>query len=259
MEDGAHHRTVRVLVMGDSGVGKSEFVSELCGMSKATKGGTGLQAWVSVEGGLGGTKDVIEFVELCGDTSYHKSVRWPMYKNVDAVILVYDLTDDSSAFSLKQWQSSFDDYTAEQSNTVGLQHDVEAMSARTAVPESLRTRGGGRSCVASPQAIPILVVGTHSDAVQRTRRNHVSIWRKISRTLLAFQRTMASILRQVLFLPMPSFLFSAGEKEQVLEELKSRNTHFMEYSSQSKEDKPERLQEAKEFLSTLLESVHPTI
>ena len=268
-------RTARVLVMGDTGVGKSEFLSELCGMKgEAAKGGGGLQAWVSLERGLGGRKDVVEFVELCGDTSYHKSVRWPMFNKVDAIVLVYDLTDDSSAFSLRQWKESYDEYVALDSKGAaggadpdsplspcmqggGGSYDVGSLRTR-----DVRSRGLPPAAPAAQQSVPVLVVGTHKDAAgQRMPGNPSSFWRRLSQTLSAFQRTMASILRQVLFLPMPSFLFAAGGKEQVTEELRAlRNTWFLEWSSlESVKDNPEKMSEAHEFLSSLLELLQPTV
>ena len=253
-------RTNRILVMGDSGVGKSELLAAVCDGDGV---GSGCQAWVKVNKGLHGGKEVFEFIELHGDTKYHKSIRWPIFRTADGIILVYDLTDDYSLFSLKQWHSSYREYEAEYGSVSKFSSPTHTTSSshhlRFDPHSELHSRGSFRnndtdhnSNSNNYSSIPILVVGTRKDKVKYVS-SAPSRWRTLSRTLLHFQKLMASILQQILFLPMPSFLLQDGTAS-VLEHFRSiQNISFMEWSSVHPE---ETISELKDFLNGVSDTAH---
>eukprot|EP01060_Flectonema_neradi_P029850 TRINITY_DN422_c0_g1_i3.p1 TRINITY_DN422_c0_g1~~TRINITY_DN422_c0_g1_i3.p1 ORF type:complete len:266 (+),score=17.83 TRINITY_DN422_c0_g1_i3:161-958(+) len=260
MDDGlSGARTIRILVMGDSGVGKSELMSAICAGDDV---GTGCQAWVRVERGPHGGKEVFEFIELHGDSKYHKSVRgWPIFRTGHGIILVYDLTDDYSLFSLKQWYNSYREYEAEHGGVSKFSTPTHATSSRDHLKfdpySEVRSRGSFRnrepsSPTSSYTPIPILIVGTRKDKVKYVA-TAPSRWRKLSRSILNFQKLMASILQQILFLPMPSFLLQDSASD-VLEHFRSiQNVTFMEWSSVHPE---EHIKELTEFLHSVADASH---
>eukprot|EP01064_Diplonema_japonicum_P015386 TRINITY_DN23117_c0_g1_i1.p1 TRINITY_DN23117_c0_g1~~TRINITY_DN23117_c0_g1_i1.p1 ORF type:complete len:249 (+),score=23.24 TRINITY_DN23117_c0_g1_i1:34-780(+) len=238
-------RTVRVAVMGDTGVGKSKLLEKICGGNS----GSGLQVWAKAEKSPGGGMDLCEFIELDGGQGAHMSVRHPMFHQLDALMLVYDLTDDTSACSLQQWYESYVEF---EGGRGGLQSEVSEgpFSTKRSTVHSRSTATRSSSGV----YIPVCVVGTHLDAAH-TPANPRSFCRRVSKRLLVLQRTLASVLRQALFLPMPSFLRSQGGPDVVLDSFRMRpNTRFLDWSCHDSSTR-----EINDFLASVLENKQPSV
>ncbi|KAJ9446113.1 Ras-related protein RABG2 [Diplonema papillatum] len=260
-------RTVRVLVMGDQGVGKSELLAYICGQATdSEERSSGLQVWVKLSRGGDGRKEVFEFIELAGESKYHKSTRWPMFNRADALILVYDLTDDTSACSLRQWYESFEEYRLAQNPTGPSIQMVDSTPVNTdscypspyrrSYMPALRPRGQFAAHDRTPViTTPVLVIGTRKDKA-RPPANPASYWRKVSRFLLSTQRMLAAVLQRVLFLPMPSFMLAGGGKEGAMEFFRARtNTSFVEWSARNPSTDIEGVTA---FLDSVVDAMYPT-
>eukprot|EP01059_Diplonema_ambulator_P009739 TRINITY_DN19687_c0_g1_i1.p1 TRINITY_DN19687_c0_g1~~TRINITY_DN19687_c0_g1_i1.p1 ORF type:complete len:166 (+),score=5.78 TRINITY_DN19687_c0_g1_i1:48-500(+) len=150
------------------------------------------------------------------------------------------MTDDASACSLQQWYDSF----------------VEFEGGGAALPTVTHPTLHSRTTRAThPTYIPLLVIGTHSDQSQKAPTNPRSLCRRVSKKLLSLQRTLASLLRQALFLPMPSFLASTGGSDVVIDSFRMRpNTRVLEWSCHDPDTK-----EIQDFLHAVLENAQPTV
>ncbi|RLN91398.1 hypothetical protein BBJ28_00023602, partial [Nothophytophthora sp. Chile5] len=164
--------SVRVLVVGDSGVGKTTLLQALCrppGDSSAShlssSGGgatwtTGCDAHVlvhsplllvSMENGFGAEREVfVEFVDVGGHQKYALS-RAAFYHDVHGVIFVHDLSNARSCEHLRSWS-----------------HEIAATQRvkGCVVPDShhqMRQAGDFPTL----KALPKLILGTKKDLLPR--------------------------------------------------------------------------------------------
>merc|ERR1711911_385974 len=99
---------VRILVVGDSGVGKSSLVHLLCHGQPITNPSWTIGCTVDVklhEFREGTSLQKTHFVELCdiGGTSGHQNARSVFYTPAHGIILVHDLTNRKSEQNLRKW------------------------------------------------------------------------------------------------------------------------------------------------------------
>ncbi|KAI8921965.1 P-loop containing nucleoside triphosphate hydrolase protein [Powellomyces hirtus] len=167
----------RVLVVGDSGVGKTSLVHLLCRGEplRSPVGTVGCSVDVKVhEHPRTKRSYFVEFLDVAG-SSKQKLSRSIFYSNINALILVHDSTNKKSYQNLWKW-------TAEVFNSpqfkgvfapVGGREQVAAGAAghgRHTVDFDIDVRVGD----AHP-TIPILVVGTKADLVSDVGRRRTSI------------------------------------------------------------------------------------
>uniref|UniRef100_A0A5F8GC97 Rab-like protein 3 n=1 Tax=Monodelphis domestica TaxID=13616 RepID=A0A5F8GC97_MONDO len=154
---------VKVLVLGDSGVGKSSLVHLLCqnqvlGNPSWT---VGCSVDVRVHDYKEGTPEEKTFyIELwdvggsVGGASSVKSTRAVFFNSVNGIILVHDLTNKKSSQNLYRWS-------------------LEAVN-KDLVPSGVLVTNGDydREQFAENQ-IPLLVIGTKLDQIHEAKRNEV--------------------------------------------------------------------------------------
>ncbi|CAG8791644.1 12621_t:CDS:2, partial [Acaulospora morrowiae] len=100
-----YYDKIRIVVIGDSGVGKTSLVHILC-HNEALRN----PAWT-----IGCSVDVkihthsrscksyfVEFVDV-GGSSKHKSVRNVLYHQINGIMLVHDVSNKKSYYNLWKW------------------------------------------------------------------------------------------------------------------------------------------------------------
>ncbi|ESO89185.1 hypothetical protein LOTGIDRAFT_229083 [Lottia gigantea] len=145
---------VKVLVVGDSGVGKTSLVHLVCHSEPCPVPGATIGCSVEVKlheykAGLPGEKEY--FVELwdIGGSSSHKNSRSIFYNMVNGIILVHDLTNRKSHQNLLKWLGEVLDKGVEKP-TNGYDYDPEQFAG---------------------SQIPMLVIGTKADQAQSLNEN----------------------------------------------------------------------------------------
>ncbi|XP_061764421.1 ras-related protein Rab-33B-like [Nerophis ophidion] len=98
------HRTFKVLVIGDSAVGKTCLTHRLC----AADFPRGAEATIGVDFrerllDLDGEKIKLQLWDTAGQERFRKSMVQHFYRNVHAVLFVYDVTCTASFSSLSAW------------------------------------------------------------------------------------------------------------------------------------------------------------
>uniref|UniRef100_A0A3B1K5A5 RAB33B, member RAS oncogene family a n=1 Tax=Astyanax mexicanus TaxID=7994 RepID=A0A3B1K5A5_ASTMX len=97
-------RTVKVIVLGDSGVGKTCLTHRFCtgtfpGKTEATIGVDFRERVVEVEG----EKLKLQLWDTAGQERFRKSMVQHYYRDVHAIVFVYDVTNTTSFRSLPVW------------------------------------------------------------------------------------------------------------------------------------------------------------
>jgi len=148
---------LRILVLGDSGVGKSSLVHILCNGSVLTNPTWTIGASVEVklhfykEGSEQETKEkpvIIEFFDI-GGSLQHKSSRHIFYNHFHGVMFVHDLTNKKSLKNLLKWNEEL------------LSRGHEGHFSSSGVESLMRGYSDYRSD--RYLSVPVLVVGTKSD------------------------------------------------------------------------------------------------
>lgn len=151
---------VRIIVLGDSGVGKTSFVN-LAAHNEPIRS----PSWTvgcSVEARLHeykeGTKEqktyFIEFWDV-GGSNNHRNTRHVFYNPCHGAILVHDLTNRKSEANLNKWLQEL------------LNRDCNSMSALHSVGSV--EEFDSESFMGSSSSIPILVIGTKVDQVDERK------------------------------------------------------------------------------------------
>ncbi|CAH1795335.1 unnamed protein product [Owenia fusiformis] len=147
---------VRILVVGDSGVGKTSLVhlmvnNEPIGNPSWTIGGSVDVKLHDYKAGTPAEKTF--FIELwdIGGSSSHSNSRFIFYNPVHGIILVHDLTNRKSHQNLNKWLSEVLNKDNKDNN--GYDFDPEQFAGNQ---------------------VPILVIGTKADMVENLRDRSVS-------------------------------------------------------------------------------------
>src|SRR5699024_608648 len=104
----AIHEKIKILVLGDSGVGKSSLVHLICHSKTVTSTQWTIGCSIDVklhqykEGTLQNKACYIEFWDVGGSRS-HSIARKIFYTSYHGIILVQDLTNRKSEHNLKNW------------------------------------------------------------------------------------------------------------------------------------------------------------
>ncbi|KAG7161269.1 rab-like protein 3 isoform X2 [Homarus americanus] len=148
---------VKILVVGDSGVGKSSLVHLIChGQSLSNSSWTiGCSVEVRVHEYREGTPSQRPyFVELwdVGGSNSHRNARHVFYNPIHGIILVHDLTNRKSQLNLRRWLSE-----------VLLREGSGTKSRIPLVDDFDAEQFGGFS------QLPVFVVGTKQDQIAEFR------------------------------------------------------------------------------------------
>ncbi|XP_053560494.1 rab-like protein 3 [Bombina bombina] len=154
---------VKVLVLGDSGVGKSSFVHLLC--QNQVLGNPSWTVGCSVDVRIheyreGTPEEKTYYIELwdvggsVGSASSVKSTRAVFYNAVNGIILIHDLTNKKSSQNLYRWS-------------------LEALNRDLQPTGVLVTNGDYDREQFADSQIPLLVIGTKLDQIPEAKRNEV--------------------------------------------------------------------------------------
>jgi len=166
---------IRILVLGDSGTGKSSLVHLICKekVEHRIPSTVGAVAEVKLHYySENGRFYWIEFIDVCGKAKFEAS-RNLFYSQIDGLILVHDVTNKNSYTNLKKWCQEFagrngDDTCLSSSNGTGSQYATDGSSG---IP-NLRLRfddleeGGEDSSeleIGGLISLPVLIVGNKED------------------------------------------------------------------------------------------------
>jgi len=162
----AHMDRLKLVVVGDSGVGKSSFINGIVNQVPLNHPSSTIGCSVEVleyayTGHHGHRRDVfLEFWEV-GGARGHRDSRSIFYTNPNGLILVHDLTNRKSFLNLKKWVE-------------------EAMSAGKEELTGVSVRGSKEkydynlASVTNVGSVPILVVGTKEDQGHSVQTNNRS-------------------------------------------------------------------------------------
>ncbi|XP_069134184.1 rab-like protein 3 isoform X1 [Argopecten irradians] len=145
---------IKIVVVGDSGVGKTSLVHLICHNETTSNPGWTIGCSVEVklhEYKAGTPSQKTYFAELwdVGGSTSHENSRAIFYNPVHGIILVHDLTNRKSHHNLRKWlQEVLNRDNPKESN--GYEYDPEQFAGNQ---------------------IPILVVGTKADVAQSLREN----------------------------------------------------------------------------------------
>ncbi|KAG7467297.1 hypothetical protein MATL_G00151910 [Megalops atlanticus] len=154
---------VKVLVLGDSGVGKSSLVHLLC--QNQVLGNPSWTVGCSVDVRVhdykeGTPEEKTYYIELwdiggsVGSASSVKSTRAVFYNSVNGIILVHDLTNKKSSQNLHRWS-------------------LEVLNKDSSPTGVVVTNGDYDREQFADNPIPLLVIGTKFDQIPENKRNDV--------------------------------------------------------------------------------------
>ncbi|XP_026158862.1 ras-related protein Rab-33B-like [Mastacembelus armatus] len=100
----SRYRTFKVLVIGDSGVGKTCLTHRLCGGEFPSR----VEATIGVDFrerllDIDGEKIKLQLWDTAGQERFRKSMVQHYYRNVHAVLFIYDVTRPASFNGLSAW------------------------------------------------------------------------------------------------------------------------------------------------------------
>jgi Rab-like protein 3 len=155
--------TNKILVLGDTGVGKSTFVSNLCGNpnhpNKSTIGcNIELFSYTFATGTPNECTEVIELWDVGGTSIHRRTAREIFMDDAIGLILVHDLSNSKSEENLMQW--------------VNLFYDNPYARRKISCPTQpmLFTQDYELN-----QQLPTLIVGSHYDTHHNRARNDTKL------------------------------------------------------------------------------------
>ncbi|KAJ8246731.1 hypothetical protein GJAV_G00254760 [Gymnothorax javanicus] len=154
---------VKVLVLGDSGVGKSSLVHLLC--QNQVLGNPSWTVGCSVDVRIhdykeGTPEEKTYYIELwdvggsVGSASCAKSSRAVFYSSVNGIILVHDLTNKKSSQNLYRWS-------------------LEALNKDSSPTGVIISNGDYDREQFAENPLPLLVIGTKFDHIPESKRSEV--------------------------------------------------------------------------------------
>jgi Ras-related protein Rab-22 len=175
--DASAAREVKVVLLGDTGVGKSSLVLRFVTntfdkYSESTIGASFMSKLIMVDG----TPIKYQIWDTAGQEKYH-SLAPMYYRGAAAAIIVYDITRASSFGTLKAWVREL--------QQLGPENIVIAVCGNKSDLEDKRVRRGGRGRGAAPLCPsarrPSAHVHPHADALSPRRRKWMAARRARTR------------------------------------------------------------------------------
>ncbi|XP_066142874.1 rab-like protein 3 [Euwallacea fornicatus] len=158
---------VRIMVLGDSGVGKTSFV-HLAAHNEPIKNPSwtvGCSVEVKLHEYKEGTRDqttfFVEFWDV-GGSKNHQNARQVFYKPCHGAILMHDLSNRKSEKNLQKWLKEL------------LDHDISQTSPSTSMRSQSDQDMDAENLMGANNLIPILVVGGKLDQVDDKSRSNIS-------------------------------------------------------------------------------------
>lgn len=155
---------VKILVLGDSGVGKTSFV-HLAAHNEPIRSPSwtiGCSVEVKLHEYKEGTKDqkpfFIEFWDI-GGSHFHRNTRPVFYNPCHGAILVHDLTNRKSETNLHKWVREICKRECRDSSTSNSIPSVQALLTDSLDQESL----------IGNYSVPFIVIGTKSDQIDERK------------------------------------------------------------------------------------------
>eukprot|EP00158_Paraphelidium_tribonemae_P002977 Partr_v1_DN25813_c1_g1_i7_m2642 putative RAB, member of RAS oncogene family-like 3 len=170
--------SVRIVVVGDSGVGKTDLVKWLstgaiCSPEASTRTIGCNLALMAHRFQRSGKEYFVEIIDVAG-RSKHPRTRSALYYNITGVILVHDLSNRKSYEHLEKWMNEVQSELVNDGSPANTRGN--SMSRSYGGLESIVVNStGGTTKVDTPHAeMPVLVVGTKLDLTssQAPRRIH---------------------------------------------------------------------------------------
>lgn len=163
---------IRVLCVGDSGAGKTSLIRRLANggvPSRATVGGGGWTIGVEVEVIYQHQDHLMVEVWDVGGHEDYADARRVFYNQINAIMLVYDVTNKKSALHLKKWLEEIvqEDREKRRRARIGVEEFLD---------EPLDVYGGK----ATTSPIPILIVGNKMDLISSNYSPNVSLMERIA-------------------------------------------------------------------------------
>jgi Rab-like protein 3 len=146
---------VRIIVAGDTGVGKTSFLHLLCYGQVLKKSnwtvGCNLEVYMHT---FQNKEYFVEFIDIGGSQRYEHS-RYVFYKDIDGVILVHDLANKKSFEHLKSW---YKEITAQKNKASKRNRSIsrESKSREYGTSSFLQYSQGSSS-------VPMLIIGNKCD------------------------------------------------------------------------------------------------
>ncbi|KAM9485706.1 rab-like protein 3 isoform 2-T2 [Salvelinus alpinus] len=152
---------VKVLVLGDSGVGKSSLVHLLCQNQVLGNPSWTVGCSVDVHDYKEGTpEEKTYYIELwdvggsVGCASSLKNTRAVFYNSVNGIVLVHDLTNKKSSQNLYRWS-------------------LEALNKDSSPTGVIVSNGDYDREQFADSSVPLLLIGTKFDQIPENKRNDV--------------------------------------------------------------------------------------
>ncbi|XP_038870062.1 rab-like protein 3 isoform X2 [Salvelinus fontinalis] len=152
---------VKVLVLGDSGVGKSSLVHLLCQNQVLGNPSWTVGCSVDVHDYKEGTpEEKTYYIELwdvggsVGSASSLKNTRAVFYNSVNGIVLVHDLTNKKSSQNLYRWS-------------------LEALNKDSSPTGVIVSNGDYDREQFADSSVPLLLIGTKFDQIPENKRNDV--------------------------------------------------------------------------------------
>ena len=156
--------SIRLLVIGDSGVGKTSLISRITQDISPSNLGWTQQANIDIMMHICGHKSYfIEFIDVSGLIS-SKMARSVYYKKIDGIILVFDTNNKKSYSNLKNWLKEY--YSSSELNN----NDM-TKSKSSFFPEIII--GSKSNLKDTKSKIPIFIIGNKIDLHSDYKINHM--------------------------------------------------------------------------------------
>jgi len=164
----AHMDSIKLIVVGDSGVGKTTFLNGIINQTPLTYASSTIGGNVEVfpydyNGSSGHQREVfLEFWDI-GGSSGHRNSRSIFYAALNGIILVHDLSNRKSFLNLKQWLNEVLNSGKQELTGVSIRNDKDINS------EFNKDIYSKSTTVAS---VPVLILGTKEDQATRDVSSH---------------------------------------------------------------------------------------
>lgn len=156
--------TIKVLLVGDSGVGKSSlmlsFTSNTFNEDQPTTIGIDFKVKRVdvVDSNTGATKQVmVQLWDTAGQERF-RTLTSSYYRNAHAVVLVYDVNEPNTFHNIKQWISEADRYCRP--------HEYVSNAFNNAMPSDTNTRINSINTKKAENRVIYMLIGNKTDKVK---------------------------------------------------------------------------------------------